>query len=436
MNKRALWVALLAAACSMAGPARAHAPLPRAVAVAPDGSGAVVLRMPGFGFLLRSDRDASFAYACDALYGVSPIDENTPMAYRADGTLLVGTQNGLRVVEPSGCPRAEVRLPGVAVLALAVHGSGRIYSITQAAGAAPLVQRSDDGGATWMPGAALDAKPVTALVLDAGNADRVFVSQSALSGAVLTTSQDGGAILQRVETAEPWILLHVQASSARMWARMRLTDQPVGVRIAHAAILDGSWQSALEVNFFGGFAVDPSEPDVIFVGDEARGVFRSSDGGDSFEETQPDVSSACLTYGDGALWSCTPGLPHQTALARSSDALTPFVPVMAFDDARRLVACEDVEELCASAWVEWQRDVLGVSLASDAGIVGAPDARSPEAGPPFDGGDAAPIVPPRDRGPSCTLAPTRASARAGALTPLWAALLIASRRRRLHKSLI
>jgi hypothetical protein len=422
MRLRALCMGLGLVAAVATSPARAHAPLARAVAVAPDGSGALVVRMPGFGFLVRSARDASFAYACDALYGVSPLEESTPLAYRADGTLLVGTPSGLRVVERDGCP-TDVRLPGVAVLALAVHDGGRIYAITQAIDAPPVVQRSDDGGERWQSLAALDMVLVTALVLDASNADRLFVSQSTAAGAVLTTSQDGGATLQRVETAEPWILLHAQPSPPRLWARARIADQPVGVRIAHAPTVDGEWQPALEVNFFGGFALDG---DVIFAGDEARGVFRSDDGGESFEETQPEVASASLAFGGGALWTCTPGLPDEPALMRSSDARAAFEPVMAFDDVDQLVGCDaalEVERVCAAAWAEWRRDVLLERFAPEPGMS--------DAAAQTDGGvtrDAGPTQPPHARGPACTLA--RAHDRAGGCMLVLFALLLAVRRRR------
>src|SRR3954469_24779344 len=93
--------ALVVALCCTAGVARAHAPLPRGLAVAPNDSGAIAVRMPGFGWLLRNtaSRNAasSFEYACDALLGVSPIEEHVPMAYRHDGALLVGTGRGIRV---------------------------------------------------------------------------------------------------------------------------------------------------------------------------------------------------------------------------------------------------------------------------------------------------------------------------------------------------
>src|SRR5690242_12626894 len=97
--------ALLALWC-VASVAQAHAPLPRGLAVSD--SGAIAIRMPGFGWLLSNPGSfgsgPGFAYACDALYSVSPFEEHAPMAYRGDGALLIGSEHGLRVVTPEGCP--------------------------------------------------------------------------------------------------------------------------------------------------------------------------------------------------------------------------------------------------------------------------------------------------------------------------------------------
>lgn len=368
----AAWLVLGAAAS-----AHAHAPLPRGLAVESDASGGVAVRMPGFGWLVRDRSASAFAYACDALLGVSPLEEHVPMAYRSDGALLVGTSHGVRALGRDGCPTSTAALQDVQVAALAVHGgaSGRVYAVTTSLNGPAVVQRSDDGGEHWLAGAALAALPVTGLALDASNAQRVYVSQTlAVQRAAISVSSDGGATFVTFEHERALTLLHVQASPARVWAISRIANRPQGVHIVRASGAQGPWQEVLEVNFFGGFAVDPADPDVIWVGDEARGVFRSSDGGEHFVETQPDEATACLAYGAGALWGCTPGLPEQTALARSSDAIAPFEPVMAFADVGRLVDCApaiDVGQVCAAPWIEWQRDVLAIqpmpAPSSDAG---------------------------------------------------------------------
>jgi hypothetical protein len=156
-------------------------------------------------------------------------------------------------------------------------------------------------------------------------------------------------------------LVYVQDEPARFWATARVVGKGVGVDILRAEHVQGPWQVMLTVNFFGGFVVDPTDSNVIWVGDEARGVYRSNDAGDTFDKVQPDVAASCLAYGGDALWACTPGLPQRTALARSADALSAFEPVMAFADVTHMVECApetDVEQVCAAAWFEWQRDVL------------------------------------------------------------------------------
>jgi photosystem II stability/assembly factor-like uncharacterized protein len=429
----ALWQhAALAAVvcCGSAGIAHAHAPLPRKVAVAPDASGAVAVRMPGFGWLLRDKPDGAFAYACDALLGVSPLEEHAPMAYRSDGTLLVGTARGVRFVGGDRCPSAAVALDGQSIAALAVHASqsGRAYAITTNADQPAMLQRSDDGGETWQQGAELAALPVGALALDPSDPQTLYVSQPIdTEHSQIAVSQDGGETFETFVQDRALTLLYAQASPPRLWAMARIPNQGVGVSVLRAAGPEGPWSEVLTINFFGGFAVDPNDADVIWVGDEARGVFRSSDGGDSFKETQPDVSSADLAYGAGALWSCTPGLPERPALARSPDALAVFEPIMAFRDVTQLVDCApdtDVAQICLPAWIEWQRDVLGVTPSlPDAGVT-EPDAGNTEPdasamGEPDAAIEATDAGPPPDDDTGCSVRTPRRNA-----SPAW--LLLAS----------
>ena len=426
--------ALVAALSCLTSVAHAHAPLPRGLAVAPNASGAIAVRMPGFGWLLRDpasfEGEAVFGYACDALLGVSPVEERAPMAYRSDGVLLVGTAHGLRMLTGNGCPANEIPLSGQSVTALAVHSTQveRAYAITETTDVPPTVQRSDDGGQSWTMAAQLELHPVTGLVLDEANPQTLYVSQKIANGsASVAVSSDGGASFTTFEPGRELTLVHAQAAPRRLWAMARVPNTPAGVAILRAQQAEGPWDEVLIVNFFGGLAIDPNDADVIWVGDEARGVFRSDDGGDSFEETQPSIASACLAYGAGALWSCTPGLPEHTALVRSPDALEAFEPIVAFRDVTQLVDCApsiDVAQVCAPAWIEWQRDVVGVTPSlPDAGPADQPDAaiEAPDAGPR-----------PRDADSGCSVSAPRRNAPLAWL--LLAGVLIALRglRRRPH----
>lgn len=444
MNRSSLRSAVLATIlCGVASAAFAHAPLPRAVAVSNEG--ALAVRMPGFGWLIRGADDAAFGYACDALFGVRPIEEHAPMAYRGDGALLVGTARGVRIVSSGGCPMGPAKLEGLTIKALAVHGDVA-YAIAAGADQPPVLHHSDDGGESWQARATFEASPAVgpgfALVFAASAPQTVYVSRSLGGGlSEVSVSIDGGASFETLAQERDVTLVAVQASPARLWATARIPGQGVGVHVLRAEQASGPWAEVLELNFFGGLAIDPQDADVVWVGDEARGVFRSDDGGASFTETQPDISSASLAYGDGALWSCTPNLPERPALMRSLDALEPFASEMAFRDVTELVSCAppiDVAQTCAPAWIEWRRDVLAIPVEDlldagsqdDAGVMAdadVADAAVPDAAVP----DAAVTpAPARRDSSSCSVRASKPSSPAAWLALAAAIALRALRRRR------
>ncbi len=387
------WVygaALAAAACGVAaaGLASAHAPLARGVSVAREGA-AVAVRMPGFGLLVRAPGADDFIYACDALLGLSPETMQAPVAYLAGGDLLVGTPSGVRAFTASGCPATEgERLADVPSAALAIHPSDADRVVAVSAELVPAVYRSDDAGFSFALQGRLDGAGglVTALLLDPNDPDVVLVSRQ--GSMAIARSEDSGATFRRVEQEREVVLLHAAAGTpARLWAMAR-TRGVRGVDILRADRSEGPFAPVLNVNFFGGFAIDAATG-AIWVGDEGGGLFRSTDGGDSWQEVDPELAVACLAHAGGGLWACTPGLPTQRALVHLEAGAAEVRDVVAFADVDRLSACAPevaVETLCAAAWNEWRADVLratsvegtagvgGVSSAGSAGGAGAVDA--------------------------------------------------------------
>jgi hypothetical protein len=273
-----------------------------------------------------------------------------------------------------------------------VHASmyQRVYAVGVGVDSPPYAYRSDDGGESWTLRGPLAPYDVTALVLDPSDPEKLYVSQTTTTQrSQVAVSSDGGASFETFEQDRDLTLLYVQENPVRLWATTRVVGKNVGVTILRAARAEGPWLELLTVNFFGGFAVDPNDADVIWVGDEARGVYRSGDGGNTFDKTQPSVGASCLAYGARALWACTLGLPNETALLRSPDAVATFEPVMAFSDVDRLIDCSptiDVAKVCAPAWVEWRRDILGLPpVIPDAS---APDASARDASVPDAGWSA------------------------------------------------
>jgi hypothetical protein len=421
--------------CPAGSSARAHAPLTRGLAVAPDPGGGNAVRMPGFGLLVRADEQSPFAYACDALLGIEPTETNTPLAYRGDGALLIGTRGGLRTVGPQGCPVAasSAGLAGVPIAALAVHpdDANLMYAVSAGAGAA--IYRSDDGGERWQLRSRLpDGEPISALLVARGNADRVYLSRPRGMQSSLLVSEDAGAAFASFEQERTLALLDVESGEPqRLWAMTRNPDRTVA--IVRAAAPQGPWEEVVRVNFFGGFAIDPGG--AVWVGDEGGSVFRSSDGGDSWEDVQPDAAVACLVHGRGALWACTPGTPRQRAVVRlaDADASAEFEDVTTLGDVDALVDCGpelDVAQTCAAAWNEWRVDVQQYPAPSGAAGAGAADVddageTSPDAASP-----QAPPVQPTSEAGACHVASRVGSAPAGR-APWWlllAWLVLAARR--------
>jgi hypothetical protein len=443
------WLAL--ALCCAALPARAHAPLARGLALAPEGGG-IALRMPGFGLLLRGGEAEPFRYACDALLGLAPTDSAAPFAYRGDGALLIGTGQGVRIVGANGCPVAEASdLPAAPVVALAVHTRDRLLVYAVIAGADAGFYRSRDGGVSWELRSPIAAgTTVSALQLDAADPEVVYLSQVDVSGPAIARSADGGGSFAVTAQARELVLLAVESGPpARLWARAR-KDAVRGADILRAESAAGPWQPVLSVNFFGGFSVEP-DSGAIWVGDEGGGVYRSSDGSESFAAVLPKTAVACLSHANGALWACTPGTSTQRALASWSAAASDFEAVMAFADVDRLVECAPevgVAQLCAAAWHEWQVDVLGAggpsAVSGRAGGGGAPGAASgggSGSGSGGAGGEAA-LVPepeepepdPRPDAAGCAAVPYgRANSAAGCAATLFiAAVALAAFRRLGH----
>jgi hypothetical protein len=392
--RRAAFVLALSATTRVA---HAHAPLPRYVALTPDGT-TTALDLPGFGMLFRSRPEAPFAYLCDALLGVRSTDLPPAMAFLADGSLLLGSMDGMRIVTAAGCPLAkDVSELGMAsVFALSVQPVQTGSAPTQTAyavvgGDRAGLWRSSDGGRHWEPRASLGvAEWTNAVVVRPDNPEQVYLSVANPLLSSVFASSDGGATLTQFPQELALRLLHAEGGgSGRLWATAR-DAQTVGNRglpILRADGPGGPWHTTLRVNYFGGFVVDPHG--VIWVGDEIGGLYRSDDGGDTFVNLEAATDVACLAYAGEGLWACTPGTASEPALQTLVGAESPFVEVVAFDEVEQLVTCPelDVDRACAPAWAEWQRDVLMRPAPSqDAGTPSAADASPAQP----DGADAAP----------------------------------------------
>ncbi|MEY4513585.1 MAG: hypothetical protein RLZZ450_5707, partial [Pseudomonadota bacterium] len=356
---------LVVAACAVPVVARAHAPEPRGVALSKDAT-SLAVALPDFGLLVRTAPSAPFSYVCDALLETLPSDVVTPMAFTEDGSLLVGTAAGMRLIGADGCPRSDAvsELRDAPVFALVVSASRADLAYAVTAGAQAGLWRSNDAGRHWELRSPLaNAQLVTALRISPDQPDVVYMSQSIAQGrSTLRVSSDGGATFTNYEQDGALTLLHVSSGTpVRLWVSGR-DAQSVGNRgfaISHADAPTGPWLSKLRVNYFGGFVLD--ERGTLTVGDESGGLFRSLDGGETFRNVSAKSAVSCLSRAGDATWACNIGTTVEPALTRLVDTAEAPTQVVAFADVTQLVSCAPelaVERRCAQAWLEWQRDVL------------------------------------------------------------------------------
>src|ERR687894_2946819 len=78
---------------------------------------------------------------------------------------------------------------------------------------------------------------------------------------------------------------------------------------AVAAIGDGAVETALEGRGAQCLAVDPKDPDTVYVGTSDEGIFKSADGGGTWEELSgiehPRVTAVAVSPKDGAVYTGT-----------------------------------------------------------------------------------------------------------------------------------
>jgi hypothetical protein len=353
-------LALALACCSYVLPARAHVPEARGLAVSATGD-ALAVTLPGFGIAYRAAPTQPFAYICNSLL-FSRLTDGTPtVVLHADGSLLVGGAAGMRSLSADGCPLPASELSDASVVALAAQpgATQNVYALV--AGENAGLWRSLDGGLHWQLRSTISAPDsVTALVVSPDNPDHIYLSAKTSLAAFVWSSSDGGTTLVSHAQDVARTLLAVQGASEQLWARARDAQSAgnAGAAILRAPSPDGPWLPLTRVEYFGGFVIDAAG--VISVGDEIAGVYRSHDDGRTFRQLEPDARVSCLAAAGDTLWAGTTGVLRDPALQSMAPG-QPFAGELALTDVQQLVSCRaelNVERVCASAWIEWQRDVL------------------------------------------------------------------------------
>jgi hypothetical protein len=353
-------------------PAVAHVALVRGLATAAERT---ALDIPGFGVAFASDaQGSSYRYACDAQLGTTPYaEERHLLSLEQHGWLLVDA-GGLHRISPSGCeaaaPEGFPSERAVAAVAVAPGAESTVYVVDDQS----RLYRSDDAGATWRVLAELATDlPVTGLAI-AGDGQRLYVSQSGADQARLAWSSDAGATFATTPLPAGAGLVTLEAVESREAIEDGRVDRLWLSASASAArdvaiwrmVAGGEPETVHRVRFFGGLALADG---AVWVGDEAGGLYRSEHD-EPFSVLAPDLAVSCLHHDRaGSLWVCTPATSDQNTVLVSDDRGDTLRPQLALQDVQTLVECPDqVGDPCASAWNEWEVDVLRRATAPIPGL--------------------------------------------------------------------
>lgn len=464
MRRTKEWRAAVCAVIGLAAAsARAHAPPEISRIVwSPDGDRLVLVTNRGLVF--KAAQSDSWSMMCGAALGAGAWNE-PDLAYLPDGRLLAATAQGLRATADGGCAwRAVAPFENAVAGALAQHPSepNTLYlGVSAAAGGS--IQKSRDGGATWVRDLALaDGEIVTRLLFAPTRPTRIYATVELAGSAGSVPSH---ALLRSSDEDTSWKRFVIPLREAELRARL--------------------------------VAVSPRDPDLLLVlaiaaerESQPDRVLVSRDGGSTFSELWSSLGlrdagfgadgTTAWIAGDLGLWRSNEDLlavnpvgmaqlvtcagahgdmlyvcghhsgfdPLHAGVGVSTDNGQTFQRYMAFTEIMNQVACEpnaNTALACQSDWTDWRLEILvGLagapieSVLGDAGMAAAGSgSASGQAAPTRDSGPAgtaSPVAVPSDAPArsrsSCTVSRTGSARLAYLLACALTALMVIGRRRR------
>jgi hypothetical protein len=409
MKWRLLAVSLMACWCAPRA-AGAHAP-PQATGIrwstAEGGERAIV--RTNRGLIIEDPGGGSFRIVCNEAYEAS-LAEVPPLTVAADGRILLGTyEAGLVLSSPDACNFDALpdRFAELYPIDVETDQQGGFLAavLPRDGGSAELLQSSDEGQ-TAESLATLPGAP-SALEVAPSDGSRVYVSSTLaeenLSFGRLLTSRDAGRTFTEAEVAldaselRVFLLAVDPNEPDRVFLRTQSRDGITPERLVRSDDGGGTFDTALSVP--GPLNAVVQRDGTVWLGG-AEGLYRSRDGGQSFEPLEgTDLSRVtCLAARDDRIYACGYSAGEFGVMV-SADAGGSFQWFLRFPwVAARLDCSEDSDEgkHCAIPFLDWSEEQLEPS--SMTGEAGAPAAAPSLPVKGSEGGCQLPRRPPAPRG--------------------------------------
>lgn len=398
--------------------ARANTRWPQSVGVhLQRGSDQTILLNTTFGLLISRDRGATFAWVCEEAIGYSGMYD-PDYGVVEDGSIFATTFNGLRVSRDGGCTWETIAGPleNHFVEDIDLGPGGEIWVSTASNGMPNNVYRSTDNGQTFVP---RNLEHTTAwwssIKVAPSDGQRLYVA----GYFVAQELKDGGV-------SEPRALFYRSDDGGASWQELALTgvqfgDRPrfmlLGIDPNNADVVFGravdangyfqdavyrsrdagqSWTKVLETSNTVTAFVARRSGDIILgtatceeTTPVSCGVFRSSNGGDSWDPPSPSPQMACITETqEGELLACGANwAPDFFALGRSANGVS-WQKIHRFSEIVQPYGCLPgtvQSDLCEVRRWPILCEQLGCNQTDNGNDAGAADAR-PSGPPPTGGG--------------------------------------------------
>ncbi|MBX5482482.1 MAG: hypothetical protein IRZ16_11700 [Myxococcaceae bacterium] len=397
---RAGWLrAVVLVTCALFGvpAAHAHGALPNAHTItARIGAPGELWIETNFGLVVSHDDGATWDWICEEAPGFTG---HVDVLVTQDGRVLAAGFDGLIVSDDGGCSWSKDPLfadLSPTEIEASPADPARLFVTTARYQNTNGLFRSDDGGYTWTFTHLRNAGLLfSSIRIAPSNASRVYVSAWWAVGTpevVLFRSDDGGDSFTEIRLTSA-----LPAGAFTVWA-----VDPSDPDVVYASLVESSGEgntrllrsgdagATFQTVFTGpaplnGLSVS-EDGSTVFLGTDT-GFYRSIDGGRTFSQLPAPTANASPLLDEGTLYACASQLKDGFALARSADRGDTLTTVLRLSDIRGPLDCpagSSTADVCPKFW-----PVVKDSF---------PKGPVADGGTPADGGEPPPPPPPQGCG--------------------------------------
>lgn len=309
-----------------------------------------------WGLVLSEDGGESWHWICAAVTGADPTREDPAILVLADGSILVGTFDGLARSRPDRCEWTypDAQLTDVFVIDLDARRAepDTVYAVATSGIEPDQLYRSTDQGRSFEPvGAPIEGILLERVRVAPSDANRVYLSGANPSGpsgereAYLLRSDDAARTFTEIsiplEDGERNVHLFAVDPTDPDRVLLRITRRITDDRPERLLLTQDGGTTFVTVLL----ARDLSDAAFSETGATAwassrtlDGLFRSDDGGRSFTALAEGNLTCVEAHGD-RLFTCVDELRDGYALGRSADQGTTIDPILHFSEIYELPDC-------------------------------------------------------------------------------------------------